>query len=411
MKKEGKISKNKTITLGRKQFTNDYIQNNNINFAEPKTVQLKLLNTYRLTDEYRKAYGNYIIDNYPNGKGVTMAINAIKKFKHIENVNIKKHRNLIIDLMYSLSVLGFQHLEYFCYGFENISIKERLTFMSNLDIIHYYEVFNKNKEAAHILGNKWETYLKFKKYFKREIINVTNKSDKKEFLEFAKNFDKFIIKPTTGTMGKRIEIIDTKKYNSLENVYKYIISLNTDVICEELVKQDKAFRQLHEESVNTVRVSTYCNNNKVKIVCVYMKIGCGNSIVDNAGSGGMLTTVDNKTGTVITDACNENAVTFITHPDTGFKFKGFKIPRYNELIKLAKEVALQLPEVPLIGWDFALSENKGWQLIEGNEGGQIFAAQIPLKKGKKAEYEKAFEWKKWENKNTTIERNLYDNKK
>ena len=142
-----------------------------------------------------------------------------------------------------------------------------------------------------------------------------------------------------------------------------------------------------------------------------MKIGCGNSIVDNAGSGGMLTTVDNKTGTVITDACNENAVTFITHPDTGFKFKGFKIPRYNELIKLAKEVALQLPEVPLIGWDFALSENKGWQLIEGNEGGQIFAAQIPLKKGKKAEYEKAFEWKKWENKNTTIERNLYDNKK
>lgn len=338
-----------------------------------------------------------MIDNYPNGAGVRHSIEAIRKFKNVDKADVNEYRDLIIDLMYSVTVLGFQYYEYFCYGFENKSIEEKLTFISNRDMMLYYKTINKDKEAAHILGNKYNTYLKFKDYFKRDVIKIADDSNQEKFMSFAAKHEKFILKPIGGALGRKIEIIDTKEYDSLDNVYNYIRSLKAQVVCEELIKQDKSFSQIHKESVNTVRVFTYCNNRKSKIVCSWIKSGSGTAVVDNAGFGGMLAAVDVKTGTVITDARTENAVTFERQPDTNFKFKGFKVPDFENLLDIAKEIALKIPEVPMIGWDFAYSEDRGWQLIEGNEGGQIFLIQIPLQEGRKQEYEKILEWEKWKN--------------
>ena len=49
-------------------------------------------------------------------------------------------------------------------------------------------------------------------------------------------------------------------------------------------------------------------------------------------------------------------------------YKGWRIPRWNELIETAENLFREcLPENKYIGFDFALTDN-GWVLIEGNWG-------------------------------------------
>lgn len=388
----------KNVILGGDTFSVDFIKNNNVNFPQIKQVQLSLLNAYRLTDEYRQAYGEYLIAKYPNGLGVTSGIEAIKKFKNVENVDMKKDRALLIDLLYSIYVLGFTKYEYFCYGFENKTISERLKFMSNSDIFHYYGILNEGSDDRKILGNKYFTYEKFKDFFKRDLIKLDFKNDQKMFFDFCKKHPKFIVKPIGGAMGRKIEIIDTNNYNSLEDAYKYLTKFKTKIVCEELIIQHPALGQFHENSVNSIRFFTYFNGKESKVVCAWFKIGQGNAIVDNGGSGGIVAAIDKETGVVISDGGDENANSYVTHPNSGIKFKGFKIDKWQELIDMALKIAEQLPGVPLVGWDFALSKDKGWQLIEGNEQGQIFVIQIGLKEGCKEEFEEAFEWEKWKQK-------------
>lgn len=80
---------------------------------------------------------------------------------------------------------------------------------------------------------------------------------------------------------------------------------------------------------------------------------------------------------------NEHGDLKESHPDSNIKFKGFKVPRWNELVMLATKCHRQIPDHKYVGWDFALTEN-GWVLLEGNWGQMV--VQIPMKKGIKKEF-------------------------
>ena len=68
------------------------------------------------------------------------------------------------------------------------------------------------------------------------------------------------------------------------------------------------------------------------------------------------------------------------HPDSKLKFKGWQIPQYDELKKLAAELIHLMPfGQKYVGFDFALSQD-GWVLVEGNSLGQ-FVGQIAEQKG------------------------------
>lgn len=64
-----------------------------------------------------------------------------------------------------------------------------------------------------------------------------------------------------------------------------------------------------------------------------------------------------------------------THPDTGIKFKDYKIPYIKESIVLAKKFHSYFPDIHSIGWDIAITEN-GPCIIEGNDNWEISLQQI-----------------------------------
>lgn len=64
------------------------------------------------------------------------------------------------------------------------------------------------------------------------------------------------------------------------------------------------------------------------------------------------------------------------HPDTNIKLVGFQIPKWNEAVETAINLAKQVPDVRYVGWDLALTAD-GWVMIEGNEDGQFPFQHFP----------------------------------
>ena len=136
--------------------------------------------------------------------------------------------------------------------------------------------------------------------------------------------------------------------------------------------------ELHPSSVNTLRVHTICFDGRVTVFHPYVRVGRGNSIVDNAGSGGVFTSLNPLNGEILT-AMDERGHQFTKHPDNNFPLVGFKIPMWKEANEFAIQLAKQLDDVHYAGWDLALTSD-GWVIVEGNPRAQLLF-QISEQKG------------------------------
>lgn len=353
----------------------------------------------RLTEEYRELYGNYIIDNYPDGESVTNAIRVAKRFLHVDEIDLQENRKLIRDIVYARNVLGFTVSEFFWYDFQDKSIDHCCQFFPDLK---YFGVFNKltndresYREGQRILKDKIKAYELLKPFYKREIIKLSGESDAALLSEFCTKHPNFIKKSLDGFGGNSIEICHISDFDSAEDFCrKYQEEM--PLVCEELIVSDASFSDIHPQSVNSLRVFTYHDDTDAHILCAWLKAGRGGAVVDNSFSGGMLAAVDERTGVVASHARDEKNNTFEKHPDTGFVFKGYQIPRWDEVVEIVKAAACVLPCVKCIGWDITLSVDKGWQIIEGNGYGYITLIQAATQTGMRQKFLKSIEWERWE---------------
>lgn len=355
-------------------------------------ISLRLLSAFRISDEFKHIHGNYIVDHFPNGTGVRDAVESFKKYGKM-TVSISTHRDLIIDFIHTKTILGFTSWEYFAYGLQGKTTEEKLTFMKNANIFRYYKAMNTDPRDVRDLGSKYRTYLRFTPYFKREIIRLATPAHKKLLEDFCTRHDTFMVKPTGSAMGRGIRMVRTADYGNMDELFADLTK-DQFVVCEELITPHESFKKINPGCVNTVRIFTHFNGKDVNIVCAWLKAGRGNAVVDNAGAGGMLAAIDEDTGIVTTGAADEHGGNYPVHPETGFVFKGYQVPFWNDALQIVKTMAAQLPGVAVIGWDMALSADKGWQVIEGNEGGQLNLIQIPHKRGMLEELTERFEWRR-----------------
>ena len=172
----------------------------------------------------------------------------------------------------------------------------------------------------------------------------------------------------------------TESKNSLFN--ELLAEYKNTFLIEELIKQSPEMAKFHPASVNTVRVPTVRFDDEILILHPFFRTGRGNNCVDNAGAGGVFGVVDPESG-IVTQAADEKGIFYNNHPDTKEKMLGFKIPKWNEAVSFAKELAQVTPDNRYTGWDLALTDS-GWIMVEGNSTGQ-FVWQIPEQKGSREE--------------------------
>ena len=103
-------------------------------------------------------------------------------------------------------------------------------------------------------------------------------------------------------MNKKIGIGITKyvmsQYDDIESVFSDIIN-EGEMVSEEEIIQPPETARYQPESINTVRIVTLCKGNDGSIIQTVLRVGDGDSFVDNANTGGLFAEIDKNTGVIV----------------------------------------------------------------------------------------------------------------
>ena len=331
--------------------------------------------------EARAEYVEFYKINAPDyhEKGLKMAGRVIDVFRPGSSEEEKEE--YLLDMLYSLHRFGCMYDEYFLMDFEHLNAKGRSEFITDKNRWDYYWHLN-GTQYDELFRDKTETYKVFGKYYKRDFLSIKSEDDFSAFCDFREKHGSFIVKPAKGSGGRGCYI--EKRSDEDARMSFGRISRDLPVVLEQLIQSDPRLSSLHPASLNTVRIPTvrYADGS-VRVFHPFLRVGVGDSIVDNAASGGIFVPVDPESGILTQNGITETGVYYFRHPDTGVVFPGFQIPNWEDAVELVRELSGVIPECRYVGWDCALTLS-GWIMVEGNLYGQ-FVDQFATKRGIKRE--------------------------
>ena len=218
-------------------------------------------------------------------------------------------------------------------------------------------------------------------FYNNKVIRINNKE---ELLLLMKNIfeeeciESLFFRPPLNYGGKGCFKLSkaSLSYDKLQEVYETLIT--GDFLHNKVISQHNLINKIHSKSINTLRIITLItSDNKTEIVSAVMRFGVGNSVVDNASSGGFFVGINLDTGILkkFGHFLPEYGGGKITeHPDSNFVLEGFKIPFYKEACKCAIDAVNVIPD-RLIGWDIAITPS-GPIVIEANATPHINLSDI-----------------------------------
>ena len=185
------------------------------------------------------------------------------------------------------------------------------------------------------------------------------------------------LKPIIGMGGSGCFIINKENLNSQIEKYGSTL-LSNSYIFQDCIVQHQKINAINSKAVNTLRIIVYIDGKNIpRIVSSLMRFGVGNTVTDNAYTGGLYIPINHEEGIIEGIGRKDIAKggeTFTHHPDTNMQLNGFKVPFYNEACELAKMASSYFPN-RIGGWDIAISEN-GPILIEGNHNPSLHMSDV-----------------------------------
>ena len=200
----------------------------------------------------------------------------------------------------------------------------------------------------------------FNKYIKRKYIDL-RVTTIKEFNDFLKDKKNVFAKLVDGFGGDGVKKIEVSKIKNITKLYNELIK-NRQFLVEEEIIQNEELNKINKFAVNNIRVITILKDKNVYILERILRINDGktNTISSHDIQGRL-----DEEGNLISKMVDDDLNIFETHPITGFKFLGLKIPYMKEIIDLCKSAALEVPNIRFIGFDIAVTKN-GPEIIEVN---------------------------------------------
>lgn len=293
-------------------------------------------------------------------------MNYKKMFDVINKIHKDTNRNRLF-LLFDIIYCGFRYqagyMDYILYEMFNMNAFERSTVLTrgkNNQLIKEYN----NKFYWYIFDNKEVFNKRFDKYLGRSWFYIDNNYE--EFIEFISDKKEIIIKPNNACCGVGVEKIKITSKTDFKSLYSKCVE-NNALLIEEVAKQHKELKQLHPNSVNTIRMVTLRNKyNVTSIVVALIRIGTNHNVVDNFNNGGICAPLDIEKGEIYAPAVDKDGNVFYKHPTTNVEIIGYKIPYWNEIKKLVLDASEVVPKVGLVGWDVCVSPS-GPVLIEANQ--------------------------------------------
>lgn len=185
-----------------------------------------------------------------------------------------------------------------------------------------------------------------------------------EAIDLCKLQDRLIIKPAIGVgSSKGIHFWD--QGDPIDNLRQYLYGEKTkpDIIVQKIVEQHEHLNNIHEHSLNTIRVITLLFQNQVYVLSSVLRMGSGGSRVDNVSAGGFVCGI--KPDGRLKDAAWRIFDKYGTHPQ-GILFGDIVVPSFQKVIYLASQLQTKMAHFRLISWDIGVDSEGEPVLIETN---------------------------------------------
>ena len=283
---------------------------------------------------------------------------------------------VLLELCYYRLIKGYNVEEYFRNEFYNFSRSKCLTFISKRNIRRLRAKCNVQSER-HIVDYKPDFNNYFDVFLKRDWIDL-EKCSEEEFRDFVMTHPESFCKVSDGLQGIGATKLDFHK-NSADAFYAE--HKGQKLILEELIQQHHEMAEFNASTVNTLRIiSFHCADDTVKVLGAALRTGRAGQVADNFHHHGIASTIDVDTGIVVSSGIDNHFRRYVTHPDSGKPFPGFRVPHWDMVIEEVKAAALVVPNVRYIGWDIAVREDDIC-FVEGNTNAAVDVVEMPLKEG------------------------------
>lgn len=158
-----------------------------------------------------------------------------------------------------------------------------------------------------------------------------------------------------------------KVLDSDQSIETIIKSYGSNFIIQERVIQHPVYAALHPESINTIRLMTYRVEGEIKCAPAIMRIGVGDTHLDNAHAGGIYIGVSDE-GVLFGKAMRNYCDYYFEHPDSHIRFEGYRLPQFEKILEAGKMLHACLPSIGIVNWDFSMNDKNQVVLIESNMG-------------------------------------------
>lgn len=160
------------------------------------------------------------------------------------------------------------------------------------------------------------------------------------------------------------------------------------IIQPEIRPHAEVARRFSPRALSTVRIVTYMDKDEPKLLFSVFRIPVGDNATDNWSlglSGNLVAPIDmtdGTLGTARTSRCKTwpAMVSTDTHPDTGARIAGYKMPYWNEATELAIRAQGVFKQVPTLGWDIAITDT-GPIIVETNCNYAVELIEVSLQRG------------------------------
>lgn len=273
---------------------------------------------------------------------------------------------------------GSSYKDYYRFHFYELTAEEQQTYFT-LGVFESLSFkYNSSPEAIQLLLKKGRFAKKFTDLFHRAWFINNKDLTYERFCEICQNahLSQLICKPLSSTQGKGIIRIDFDQYADLQAVYDKIMGMKR-MICEECIVQHPDIAAFNPSSVNTVRVLTIVDAEKCHHIYAGFRMGRG-QLVDNFHAGGIIASVDVKTGVTCMDAIDLDGNHYPVHPTSGLSTLGFQLPNWEQVLSITENAALRMAKegAGMVGWDVAITPD-GACLVEGNSEPSHSIIQLP----------------------------------
>ena len=180
----------------------------------------------------------------------------------------------------------------------------------------------------------------------------------------------FVLQIMNGVLYKNGTPVSIDQIRSMLTQRRYLV--------QEFLTQHEEMSRLHSQSINTIRLVTVrgIKDGRIHILPSILRIGTGDSVMDNTSQGGIAVGVNIETGNLKEFGFFKPQYGTKTdvHPNSKIKFRDFQVPFFEEVKRQAVYFHSMLPQIHSVGWDIAVGPN-GPIFVEGNDNWEINGPQ------------------------------------